>query len=146
MISSLNSVVSFKLFLGEKLWHSIDFHWNQKFLKNHNCQNQLMFLQGVIWGNLTLLVGEMVLSWEQQGLARPKFHQGFVLIWEPFQEIVLKTIPTMQNPPCRNPKGVCPSLKCPSCWTFHTKIILVGEPTHTNIAKSPYGRPKFPRW
>ena len=47
LISSLNSVVSFKLFLGEKLWHFTDFHWNQKLLKNRNCRNQLMFLQGL---------------------------------------------------------------------------------------------------
>ena len=39
-------MVSFKILIGEKLWHFIDFHWNQKLLKNRNCQNQLMFLQG----------------------------------------------------------------------------------------------------
>ena len=47
MRSSLNWVVSFKLFREENLWHFIDFYWNQKLLKNRKCPNHLMFLQGV---------------------------------------------------------------------------------------------------
>ena len=49
MRSSLNWVVSFKLFWGENLWHFIDFHWNQKLLKNCKWPNHLMFLQGDGW-------------------------------------------------------------------------------------------------